>query len=265
MTRVAFTGSFMFLALLALSPAPGRAADLAHPPPEDGTPYLVQMAGFARSLAEFEVTVDSGYDVVQPDGQKIEFLESRKVHVKRPKHVRVEFVQNDGSEGLLVFDGKQLGVSSNTDQVYATTETVGAIDEAVAFLTDRLGVRVPLAFLLSPDAPEQLPSRLEKADVVETRTLNGVVHRHIAARGKEADVQVWIPEGDKPLPSRIVITYRKEEGMPQFRADLRWNRSPEFSPSTFEFRPPPGAERVEFTTIDGDKASTGTQGKGRTR
>ena len=51
---------------------------------------------------------------------------------------------------------------------------------------------------------------------------------HIAARTATVDFQVWVAEGERPLPRRVVITYLEEEGQPQFRAQFSdWNLTPE--------------------------------------
>jgi Predicted periplasmic protein (DUF2092) len=41
------------------------------------------------------------------------------------------------------------------------------------------------------------------------------------------DFQLWIADGDQPLPLRAVLTYRREAGQPQFRAQFSdWNFEP---------------------------------------
>ena len=66
---------------------------------------------------------------------------------------------------------------------------------------------------------------------------------HIAGQTEDVDYQVWIAEDN--LPRRIVITYKKTPGQPQFRADfLDWNLSPESMYTAFNFIPPKGAEKI---------------------
>jgi hypothetical protein len=51
------------------------------------------------------------------------------------------------------------------------------------------------------------------------------------------------------LPRRIVITYKEENGQPQFSADLsNWNLAPDLSDALFSFTPPNGAKRIQFPT-----------------
>ena len=63
------------------------------------------------------------------------------------------------------------------------------------------------------------------------------------------DFQVWVADGDKPAPLRVVITYRKAAGQPQFWAQFSdWNLAPAISDATFAPQVPAGAQQVEFAT-----------------
>jgi hypothetical protein len=60
-------------------------------------------------------------------------------------------------------------------------------------------------------------------------------------------VQLWIAQGDEPLLQRMLITYKRAEGQPQFRAQFKeWNLSPEVSDATFAFSPAEGAVKIAF-------------------
>jgi hypothetical protein len=58
---------------------------------------------------------------------------------------------------------------------------------------------------------------------------------------------MWIEEGERPLPCRLVITYKRADGSPQFWAQFRdWDLSPKTPDDLFEYTPPEGAERLAF-------------------
>ena len=60
-------------------------------------------------------------------------------------------------------------------------------------------------------------------------------------------MQLWIAQGDQPLPRRRVITYKDAEGQPQFRAQFsEWNLSPDAPDSPFAFTPSEGATKIAF-------------------
>ncbi len=75
----------------------------------------------------------------------------------------------------------------------------------------------------------------------------GVACDHLAVRTAHVDYQLWIARGDAPLPWRVKITYKKEEGQPQFWAQfVEWKKEGFFAPSLFAYTPPEGAEKISF-------------------
>ena len=75
----------------------------------------------------------------------------------------------------------------------------------------------------------------------------GTIAHHIAARTETVDFQIWIADGDQPLPLQVVLTYTGAAGQPSFRAQFReWNLAPDFPEGTFVFEPAPDEERIPF-------------------
>jgi hypothetical protein len=209
---------------------------------------LQEMATWLAAQNAFTVTMRAGYDVLQESGQKIEFGELRSISIKRPDEARIEQTASDGRRDLLLFDGEHITILDAGGNVFAQAPSPGEdLDDAIHYLLDSLGLRLPLAPLLMASFPEVLRRHVVEADLVETTDLFGTAADHIAARTQEADFQVWVTRGEQPWPLRIVITYRLLPGSPQFWANLSdWNRSPQFNQQTFEFRQPDGATRIPF-------------------
>ena len=186
------------------------------------------------------------WDVVQADGQTLEFGATREVVLQRPDHLRVDIDLREGGKRRLLYDGKQIVLEDLAQNVYATAPRTGPVDETVAFVSDRLGIPVALSEFLSPDLPKLLSERLDSASYVGESTIDGVRCDHVALRNEVAGMQLWIGQEDS-LPRRITITYEQEEGRPQFRARLTgWDLSPKIKDSTFAFDPPKGAEKIAF-------------------
>jgi len=200
----------------------------------------------ARKLAEarqFSVTMHMNYDVVQATGQKIQFSEVRKTQVSRPDYFRVDSQQSDGDTGGLIFDGKTLTLFNTTENVYSQTTHPGDVDAAVRYAIGKLGMRVPLARMLTTTLPQQLDQLSTAVDYVEQDVLGAAPTDHIAAQSRDVDYQVWI--GNDMLPTRMVLTYRNEPGQPQFQAVFSsWNLNPDIKDSAFTFTPAKGAEKI---------------------
>lgn len=147
----------------------------------------------------------------------------------------------------MVFDGDNIWAYSKDNNVYATTAQPGDIDESLDFSISVLRIKAPLADIVSPQLYETMTDGLIGAIYVGESVVAGVESHHLLIGNDYVDVQLWVAEGDKPLIQRIIITYKEEEGDPQFRAQFfDWNVSPTDVDKRLKFSPPEDAERIRF-------------------
>lgn len=219
----------------------------AGPEPTAAKDILLRMANFLAKAQKFTININDSYDAVQATGQKLEFSASRKVIVSRPNGLKVEHEESHGDKQIVIYDGQNISVFSPNENLYAQTTKPGGIDEAIKYFLKDLNMRLPLAMLLVSQLPAELERRTESLDYVEKTTMNGQPAHHLAGRTSTVDYQVWIAEGSKPLPLRVVLTYKNADGQPQFRAQLSdWNFGPKLGDADFTFTPPEGAKKIAF-------------------
>ncbi|SEP09650.1 hypothetical protein SAMN02990966_03947 [Rhodospirillales bacterium URHD0017] len=222
----------------------------------------MRMAEFLAKAQSFSVTIDESFDVVQPSGQKIEFDETRKVTLSRPDKLRIDIQEADGDEQQIRFDGQDLVLFSPKDKVFGKLTRPGNVDGTIYYFVSEMQTRLPLSLLLVTTIAEELQKRVTDISLVEQAAVDGKPTDHLAARTDDLDFQVWIATGDAPVPLRVVITYKKDPGQPQFRATLgQWNFNPKIDPESFTFVPPAGAERVAFMVPATGKAGPAGGGK----
>jgi hypothetical protein len=208
---------------------------------------LMRMADFLGRAQRFSVSVRAGYDAVQKSGQKIEFGDMRKVTVSRPDRLRMEGERSDGVKTLTVFTGKEIVLIDETRNVYATAPQPGGLDDTIVYFVKDLGMQLPLAVLFVSQVPGEFKARVRSVDYVERTTIHGSPSHHLAVRTDMVDFQMWVADGDRPLPQRVVITYKQAKGEPQFWAEFSdWNLAPALDDSTFLAKPPDGAQKVAF-------------------
>ena len=208
---------------------------------------LMKTAEFLAKTQRFSVTADIGYDVEQDWGQKLEFGTTRKITVRRPDRLAVDITDRDGTRRGFRFDGKQVAFFGVDEKVYATAQKSGDIDTALAYFIRDLQMPLPLAELVSKNLPKILKDRASEAYFVEEATIAGTRCEHIALRNNLVDAQLWIAKGDQPLPQRVVLTYKRDNGQPQFWANfLDWNLSPDAPDALFTFTPAEGAAQIQF-------------------
>jgi hypothetical protein len=237
------------LALLLLS-APVRAQQTSAANPEIEEQAMAVLKGMVQFLTQaqrFSVTVDTGFDVVQGFGQKIEFGETRQMVLRRPDRLRIDATKRNGSKSGMFFDGKDIAVFNTKENVYATIARPGTVDDAIAYFLNDLDMRLPLAELLSSQLARTLSEHVRAAVYVEPSQIAGVPCDHLALRGDQVDLQLWVAQGNQPLPRRLVLTYTREDGRPQFWAQFgEWNLAPEVPDALFVFTPPAGAAKIAF-------------------
>jgi len=221
---------------------------------------MLEVTSMAQKIANtkaFSVTMHMGYDVVQKSGQKLEFQEIRKVILDRPNFIRVEARQSDGDEGGLIYDGKTITQFSKAYKVYGQVPLKGSVDDMIRFAVAELNVRIPLARMLVVTFPQEIKRLTTEIFFVEKNVLGPVPTDHIAGRTEDVDYQVWI--GEDKLPRRIVLTYKKLPGQPQFWANFtNWNLNPKTTPDLFTFNPSKGWEKIPVLM-----PAKGTPGKGK--
>jgi hypothetical protein len=211
------------LIVLLLTGVPGSTQEPSTRAPESDAQaraILTRMASFLAQAQRFSVTADIGFDVVQESGQKIEFGETRQIVVRCPDQARIDITKRDGATSGFILDGQEIAVFNTREHVYATAANPGTLDEAIDYFMNDLDMRFPLADLLSSKLDETLPARVRAASYVEQASIAGVPCDHLAFRGDWADLQLWIAQGHQPLPYRLVLTYKKAEGQPQFWAQF---------------------------------------------
>jgi hypothetical protein len=209
----------------------------------DAESRLDRMASKLAGLDAFSVTIVMHYDLVQQSGQKIQLSERRQVRVRRPNELRIDSQLSDGDLVSLVFDGKSLTLSHPERNVYAQVEHDGDIDSVLRYAVGTLGIRTPLARLLTTDLPDDIRKLTQSLSYIERNTLDALPTHHLAGQGKDVDYQVWLTDED--MLARVVIAYKHEPAQPQFQADLsNWNTSPKLSDEDFAFTPPDGAEHI---------------------
>jgi hypothetical protein len=206
----------------------------------------MEMANYLAGAESFSVTMLAGYDAPQEDGQKIEFLEQLEITVARPGRLRFEQKSTDGGGHLLIMDGSTLTIADGAAGVYAQADQPGSVDDTLTYFVRDLRMRLPLAAILTTRFPTELERRVRTVDYVELSHALAAPTHQVAGRTADVDFQVWIADGDQPLPLRIVLTYQ-DPGQPQYRAQFSdWNLKPRIRDDKFAFKAAEDAVQIPF-------------------
>jgi hypothetical protein len=207
------------------------------------------MTEFISGAQAYTIVAEMGHEVLQTNGQRLEFGSHITASLRRPSQANVRFDNRDGENATIVLDGETISIFSTRGnaQIYDVARQPGDIDASFVFLAEQLGTADQLHHFFSIDLTDSMKSMLKSGYYIGEATIAGVLCDNLALRNDDEDVQLWITKGDNPVPRRIVVTYKNLEGQPQFWALFEeWNFSPNFSETIFSYSPPAHADRVIF-------------------
>jgi len=231
----------------SVNAAPVFTPDMVEP---DAVDALKAMSTFLMSLKTIEVTSQGSLDVVTGENQRIQMDGVTNYKVRRPGFV-IDYV-SDIKSRRFIYDGKTFTVYSPQLGFYSTVPAPPTNREVLDTIYQKFGIAIPLEDLFrwaDPDGVRQ--QALKSAYFVGTATLDGVPTNHYAFREEDVDWEIWIQQGDQPLPRKLVIVDRTDATNPTFISRLSWKLNPAFTDSDFAFVPAKDDKRIRMATYKG--------------
>ena len=206
---------------------------------------LARMSAEIAKLDSFVLSGDAYADASLGEGQIIEHSYDATMRVRKPSELRLT---NENAEftGEIFFENGVLTVFNAGRNFYAKKPIPDGFENAVNFALNDLGIKAPLLELITKDFAELVSHDDTDVEYLGASLFRGVRHDHIAVRGPEIDMQLWIAAEGRPLPRKFALSYKWEVGAPRFVAFMEWDTSPKFSSDSFTFTPPDGATEIHF-------------------
>jgi len=209
---------------------------------------LHQMTDYVASLNDFSVDNSIIDEIVTKDGQKLQMAADLKVLIHRPDKMRSEKISSssDGKGNMLfVDDGKVMTLFCKSNNTYATVKSPSNLDTTIEEIRTKHNIDAPGADLLFSKSYDVLTEQVRSGQYIGKETINGILAHHLAFKGEEVDWQIWIQDGNEPLPLRYVITTKTVKNHPQFTLNLsNWRSMEKTDTDDFKFVPPTGAKKV---------------------
>ena len=250
MMKVKTAGLALVLGIIALSVSsiPVQAEGPAIEP--EAKQLLKRMTDYLAGLDKFSVDTDNMLEDVLVSGQKIQYDFTATVGIQRPDKVRAERT-GDLFQQVIVYDGKTLTIYNPGDNYYAQAAAPDNIDDTLHFARDTLDFVPPIGDVVYTDAYELLMTSVTEGFVVGKSMVGGVRCDHLAFRTPVVDWQIWIADGDEPLPYKYVLTTMDDPAQPQYLVLIsNWNVTPSFDTTHFQFTKPEGAKEIDFLRMD---------------
>ena len=249
-SRLVF-GLMMMFAMSAAGSARGEQPSAAASAPAAGVDskaddVLRKMGATLGAAKSFSVSAHAIVDLVQPDGQKIQYARNQKMVLRRPDKLAADVV-GDTEELQVRYDGKQVALYNPQTRNWGSTEAPATIEQTLDMLAQKYGIVMPLADLAFSDPYKTLIENVRRGEYVGVGYVFDKKCHHLAFRQAAIDWQIFVQEGDKPLPLKVIITFKDQPAHPQYTAFLSdWNLSANANDDAFVLQPPAGAKKVDF-------------------
>jgi len=240
-TNLSISRKLTCVAFIAVAAISGSA--LAQEP--DPIELLARMSAEIAKLDSFVLTGDAYADASLGAGQIIEHSYDATMRVRKPSELRLTN-KNAEFTGEIFFEDGVLTVFNAGRNFYAKKPIPDGFENAINFALNDLGIKAPLLELITQDFAKFVSSEGVEVAYLGTSLFRGELHDHIAIRGPEVDMQLWIAAEGPPLPRKFALVSKWEGGAPRFVAFLSWDANPKFTSDTFKFVPPEGATEIEF-------------------
>jgi hypothetical protein len=201
------------------------------------------------TLSSFEIKTDTTLDLVTVRGQRVQLGGVAHYKVRRPDGFRID-VDSDFMSRRFYFDGKQFTVVAPQLGYYASAAAPPTIRQTLDVVWNKFGIALPLEDLFRWSDPEI--SRVEKltsAFAVGPATIDGVATDHYAFREGAHDWEIWIEQGARPIPHKLVIVDQSDPARPAYVARLTWNIKPTLTADDFTFKPGPDSKPIHIATL----------------
>lgn len=206
---------------------------------------LRKMTDYLASLQSFRVQSSAKDEVVLKTGQKIDLSSQSETTVQRPNKLRSEQI---GAKGGLafVYDGKSMTLACASSGAYTTKPAPPTIDGAIDQAREKMGIEAPGADLLYSKPYEILTEQVTSGQLIGHETVEGVPVTHLAFQGEEVDWQIWIKDGDEPVPVWFSIITKTMPSQPEFEVHMsHWETKASIPAGTFAFQAPANGTRVD--------------------
>jgi hypothetical protein len=218
----------------------------------DAVQALKDMSAYLSTLATFEVHADTTRDLVAENGQRVQLGGTSDYKVRKPDGFRVD-VATDYKQRQFYFDGKHFTVYAPQLNFYATTAAPPTNLQTIKLVEDRFGIDLPMDDLFRWNDPASgQVAALGSGWYVGPATVDGAPTDHYAFREKDGktDWEIWIQQGDQPVPRKVVIVDTTDPARPAYTARLSWTINASIPADDFTFHPGPGAKQIHLAALN---------------
>jgi hypothetical protein len=207
---------------------------------------LNRMAAYTGSMDQLIIKGEIFADARLDAGLLVSNPSEITIKIDRPDSLYIEKFDGLHSKKIYIHNGK-LTVFNSERNFYARAKVPKNIQDAMQYAMEEFELDTPLAELFFADSAVALITEQDTLLYLTDKSrISGVDCHHIAVRGAEIDLQLWVEEGDSPAPRKMIMTMKWEGGSPRQTALMEWTSTSDLDPKVFDFEAPEGAQEIRF-------------------
>jgi len=215
--------AILAICLLSVLPGamtPGQAQDTNPNIDPQAAEILQNMSYFLGSKSEYTFKADAMFDVLISGERKIQYSAQETVFVQKPDKFTIEYVTDIGGYKIWYTAGQTTILSLPTNDFTLTT-LPGSIDQALNKLLEQYKFAPALSEFLFINTFREMTQNVTSGAYFGSSKVFGTNCNHLAFVQDNIDWQIWIDAGRRPVPRKLVITYKNLPGSPQFIAIIK--------------------------------------------
>ncbi len=207
---------------------------------------LRSMSDYLGSVQEFAMSVEETVDEFLDGGLRVQLSNVRRFGVRRPDRLAGD-VRGDTDRRSVWYDGKTITLFDKVHNVYGVLQGVPAtIDATLDYLAETFDVVLPVADLLFSDVFTAVQPGIRTGTYAGLHYVGSRKCHHLVFTHDAVDWQLWIDAGSKPIPRKLVITYKLEDGHPQYQAVITEWKAMSLPDEVFQFKNTTSAGKMDL-------------------
>jgi len=208
---------------------------------------LTRMADNLGSLHSCKFRLEASLDEWDAEADMlVKHHNSHEVFLVGPDKMLVNTTGDAGHRGFW-YDGKEAYSYWYGENNYGHVSAPPTIIEMIDSIHDAYGVDFPAADLLYPTFVDDLIAQSQRITFLKSARIGDQECFHIAAKGADQDMELWIANDAATLPVKYLFRTREKGQVTEYQGTFtQWEMNPDLPLSLFRFTPPPGSREVRL-------------------
>jgi hypothetical protein len=221
----------------------------------DPLQLLQKFSSFMGDQKHIIMKIRENFDEVTNAGQKIQLSTERKIWLERPDKLEVK-VNGTGVQRRVAYNGTTFTIIDLMRNVFASVPMSGSLDSALEQMAKQYGMAQPADDLLYNDLYAVVYPQLQTGQYLGKDWVDGHRCDHVAYTQFGVHWELWVEDGMRAIPRKLVVTYVGTPGRPQYVMRITDFDTPVLMwGADYSGNPPPGATSASMLSLTGVASS----------